>query len=100
MFLLVTDFGELTRCSDEAGGDSAILIADFRGSRTCLNDTQLSGIPGGPPAAGRRGGLWSGGVRDTPDVPIDPPATARVVSALSALLLSAGGCEPVCSGGR
>jgi hypothetical protein len=57
--------------------------ADYRGGVTCLYDTQLLGAC---VHASESGGRYRPeAVRGMPDVPIAPPATARRLSALSAV---------------
>ena len=74
--------------------------ADYRGSVTCLYDTQLLGACLDASESGGRSHPEA--VRGMPDVPIAPPATrppeGRRLSALSAQPLSTGGCGRVCLG--
>src|SRR5262249_45567575 len=98
----------MTRCSDFnelVTTHRATLLwgyrADYRGGATCLNDNPQPGcMPGCVPHLAPTRRARSALVRGTPDAPIGPPATARVVSAGSARPPSTGGCGPACSGGR
>ena len=81
----------------------ATFNADFRGAVNCLTDTQLfrqSRQVERPPRSVAAGFGPQEGFKGTQYAPIDPPATARVLSALSTQPPLTGGCGPVCSDGR